>query len=367
MDIISNANQAGGIAYLQFNNKPDGRFEAHYELMGLMEGLVNPTFLKDHFQLNDFTPFHDEIRKVSGDFLVGKYVTPLPAGISTLMANSSLGLFHTEAGGQFGFYYLLTRMKSAELPTNTLLQPFLDVQLPDGVGMTFDEQMDGWYFAGQSTSAPDRDGDLTIAKLIPASGDPVGAVPCSFLAHLTIADVNEFIDGYQHEAAMSGSITFGQFAGKGPATFAMNPSGSQFHYLRTNPATGEGEMDYRIEFAADDGRRFTFEGVKYMQKSQTGTQPIADVLQCYTTLYCHVYEHLADGSKQATGVAYLRFRTFENLAAVSNLAGFLASFRVTGTSDPAIQFQARMRFLAFTGQFVEREYDPLAIGTAAHA
>ena len=49
----------------QFNNQPDGRLEARYELMGLMEGLVAPSFLKDHFQLNDFTPFHDEIRKVS--------------------------------------------------------------------------------------------------------------------------------------------------------------------------------------------------------------------------------------------------------------------------------------------------------------
>ena len=77
---ISNANHAGGIAYLQFSNKPDGRFVARYELMGLMEGLVTPTFLKDHFQLNDFTPFHDEIRKVTADFLVGKYMTALPAG-----------------------------------------------------------------------------------------------------------------------------------------------------------------------------------------------------------------------------------------------------------------------------------------------
>src|SRR5581483_9039036 len=37
MDAISNANEAGGIAYLQFNSKPDGSFEARYELMGLME------------------------------------------------------------------------------------------------------------------------------------------------------------------------------------------------------------------------------------------------------------------------------------------------------------------------------------------
>ena len=45
----------------------------------------------------------------------------------------------------------------------------------------------------------------------------------------------------------------------------------------------------------------------------------------------------ADGTDKELGIGYLRFRTFENLAAVSNLAGFLASFRITGTSDPAIQ------------------------------
>jgi hypothetical protein len=36
-----------------------------------------------------------------------------------------------------------------------------------------------------------------------------------------------------------------------------------------------------------------------------------------------------------------------------------------GSGDAAIQFQARMRFLAFTAQFVERQYDPLAAGKGA--
>src|SRR5260370_42569530 len=63
MDVISNANQAGGIGYLQFNSKPDGRFEARYEVVGLFQGLMAPSFLKVHFQLNDFTPFHGELQQ----------------------------------------------------------------------------------------------------------------------------------------------------------------------------------------------------------------------------------------------------------------------------------------------------------------
>ena len=73
---------AGGIAYLQFNNKPDGRLEARYQLMGLMEGLVVPDFLQDHFQLNDFTPFHDEIRKVIGRFHGGQVPHGTAAGLA---------------------------------------------------------------------------------------------------------------------------------------------------------------------------------------------------------------------------------------------------------------------------------------------
>jgi cholesterol oxidase len=355
MDVISNANHASGIAYLQFSNLPDGRFEARYQLMGLFEGLIVPSFLTDHFQLNDFTPFHDEIRKVTTDFMVGKYVTTLPGATAELVANSTLGLFHTEAGGQFGFYYMLTRAAGKQLPTNTLLRPFLDTQLPDGVGMTFDEQMVGWYFPGEGTPAPGRAGDLTIAQRIPASGDPAGAVACSFEAKMTIRDVNEFVDGYEHEAQLSGTISFGQFEGQASAIFPMDAANCRFHYLRVNLATGEAEMNYHIEFLAAGGRRFTLEGVKYMEKD------VGDLLQDYTTLYCHVFEQQPDGSAKETGTALLKFKTFEDWAAVENLAGFLGSFQITGTADSAIQLQARLRFIAFTAQFVQREFDPLGL------
>jgi len=360
MDVISNANHAGGVAYLQFRNQPDGSFIARYQLMGLMEGLVTPKFLTDHFQLTDFTTFHDEIRKVTGDFLVGKYLTQLPAAVAQLVSNSTLGLFHTETGGQFGFYYMLTRATGSELPVNSLLRPFLDAQLPDGIGMTFAEELVGWYFPGASTPGPGRDGDLTMAGRIPASGVPAGAVTCQFDVQMTVTDVNEFVDGYEHEAQLKGTISFGQFAGQTSPTYTLDDSKSTFHYLRVDLQTGEAEMNYHLEFADAAGQRYTFEGVKYMQKDP-GTPAIRDVLGDYTTLYCHVYKQLADGTSQEIGIAYLKFRTFEDLAAVSSLAGFLTSFQITGTSDPVLQLQARLRFIAFTAQFVEREYDPLGL------
>ncbi|HXS98205.1 MAG TPA: GMC family oxidoreductase [Candidatus Limnocylindrales bacterium] len=347
MDVISNANHSAGVAYLQFKNLPDGRFTANYQLMGLMEGLVTPAFLQDHFQLNDFTTFHDEIRSVTGDFLVGKYMTQLPGALGPLVGSTSLGLFHTEAGGQFGFYYMLTRMEGAQLPENTLLKPFLDVQLPDGVGMTFDETMTGWYLPG---------GDAPAAGTDPAA--PGGSGACEFAVRMAIRDVNEFVDGYEHEAQLKGTITFANFAGHAPATFTIDEGNSRFNYLRVNQQTGEAEMRYHIEFADTAGNRYALDGTKYMQKG-SGFTSMADLLGDYTTLYTRVTQVLADGTAKVLGGGCLKFETFEDLAAVSNLAGFLASFQVTGTSDPVMQLQARLRFIAFTAQFVQREYDPL--------
>ena len=362
MDVISNNNRLASVAFLKFDPKPDGRLEARYELMGLMEGLVVPSFARDHFQLNDFTTFHDEIRKVDGDLLVGKYVTELPPGLPPILGGSSLGVFHAEPeAGKVGFYYTLTRAAAQKMPTPTLLQPFLDVRLPDGLGMMFDEQMVGWYFDGASTPAPGRAGDLHIADRIPASGDPAGGVACSFKVRMIVRDVNEFVDGAAHEATMKGSISFGKFQGDNPATFTIDEMASLFNYLRVNEATGEAEMRYHLVFRSDSGRAFVLEGRKYMQKDEAGgLRSTQEVLSDYTTLYCHVFEMNQDGTQTEAGIALLRFRTFEDIAAVGNLAGFLSSFKLTGTGDPMLQLQAQMRFLAFTGQFVQLEYDPLA-------
>lgn len=313
MDVISNANHAGGVAYLKFDVKPDGRLESRYLLMGLMEGLVMPSFVKDHFQLNDFTPFHDEIRKVSGTFLVGKYITGLPPEVSAFMNNSSLGIFQTDAKGEFGFYYMLTQADLKQLPTESLLSPFLDVFLPDGLGLTFDEEMVGWYFENATTPAPGRLSDLPIADRIPATGVPAGGANCKFDVHMTAADINEFIDGPEHEAGMAGTIFFANFQGASQVTYTIDPQNSRFNYLKVNEATGEAEMRYHIEFVTPEGHHFLLEGRKYMQKDEGGGfRGLREVLDDYTTLYAHIYERKAGLPDTHLGLAYMKFRTFED-------------------------------------------------------
>lgn len=345
MDVVSNNNQLGAAARLAFENKPDGRLESRYQAMGLFEGMVIPNFTQDHFQLNDFTPFHDEMRKVDDNLMVGKWIAPVPAGMGPLFSQS-LGIFHPDAGGRFGFYYLLSRSADAKLPVNPLLQPFLNVRLPDGLGMKFEEEMVGWFSEGSSD---------------PAGAKPAEAVGCRFNVTMTVRDLNEFIDGAEHEASLSGTISFDRLAGSGPVTYQVDARHSLFNYLRINPETGEAEMRYHIEFRTDAGREYTLEGRKYMQKDDGGgLRGIQEVLEDYTTLFCHVYERQGRQQGAAIGAALLKFRTFEDIAAVGNLTGFLRSFRVTGTDNPVLQAQGQMRFLAFTGQFVQSEYDPLS-------
>ncbi len=363
MDVISNANQAGGIARLTFDLKPDGRLESRYQLAGLIEGLVLPSFTANHFKLTDFTGFQDEIRRIDADTMIGKWVAELPPEAAALPAFGSLGILHQEAPAtgdrrpRFGFYYLLARTNETAAPTNTLLGPWLDAQLPAGLQLEFQEEMDGWYFPGQPTPAPGRAGDLTMAVR-----DRSAAIPCRFKLNLAAADVNEFVEGAEHEARASGTITFGRFgASAGEVTFTLDASRSTFQYLRVNAATGEAEMRYHLEFTDAAGRRHHFDGRKYMQKEEAGgLRGFEELMEDYTTLFVHVTTP-DDGAE--TGTGYLRFRTFENLAAFGSLTQFLASFRVTGTADPILRLRGQMKFAAFTGQFIQREYDPAGITT----
>ena len=348
MDVISNARHAVSLAYLKFDLKPDGRLESRYQILGLLEGLVTPSFTANHFQLHDFTAFHDEIRRIGPDLMVGKYVAVAPAGAARLFPATSLGLFHveeTDQGQRFGLYYLLYRIKDRDVPVNRLLRPLVETRLPEGVGMTFEETMTGWFHASGRPAWEGRAAD---------------AAEVSFQVRMRIADVNDFIEGAEHEAHLEGTIRFGAFEGAGPVSFPIDERRSRFNYLRVNEATREAEMRYRLEFQTPVGRRYTLEGTKYLQRDTSGgLRTVSELLEDYTTLYARLWEE-SPGGRRERGTAYLKFRTFEDLPAVRNLADLLTSFRVTGTDDPLIKPQAQIRFLAFTAHFVITEYDPLA-------
>lgn len=359
MRAVANVTDTGVIAYLQFDVKPDGHIQAHYNFLGLLEGLVQPVLGQDHFELDDFTPFHDEIRCVTDDFMVGKYVTTTPPGLANLFGPPSLGLFqitqNSSGQPQFGFDYTLGRRQAQQMPATVFLEPLLDIRLPDGLHMEFDEQMVGYFFAGFSVPAG-RAGDLEIEKRVQASTPPAGSVGCSFQVHMQIRDLNEFFEGTEHEAQLSGAIQFGDFPGQGPSTFTIDPDKSYFNYLRINPETQEAEMDYHLYFLDTQHNECLFFAKKYMQRDPNAKiVGMPEVLHDYTTAYCHLTR---TATAQELGTGLLKFKTFEDPAAVASFAQFLASFQVTGTDDPKLKAQGQLRFLAFTNQFVIREYEP---------
>lgn len=361
MRAVANGNDTGVMAFLEFDPTPDGRLTARYRFMGFFEGMAEPSFGKDHFQLNDFTAFHDEIRYVAPDFMLGRYTTAAPPVLRDLFGPGSLGLFHldrTSAGGeQFSFYYTLTRSTQDEMPKSVFLEPLLDIRLPDGISMAFDEQMTGFYFPGFLPD-PTEEADRTIEARVPASGRPEGGVDCSFQVEIGIRDMNEFLENPEHEASIKGTIQFGAFLGQGASTFKVDPDRSSFNYLRKNPQTGTTEMRYQIYFQDAQGKDYLFLARKYLRRDPH--QPAAgvqEILHDYTTAYGHLSD--ADSGKEL-GAGLLTFKTFENLAAVESCAAFIRSFRVSGTENAVLKAQAQLKFLAFTNQFIIHEYEPLS-------
>ncbi len=88
-----------------------GKITCQYIFMYLMRGNSRIEFTQDQMKMFDFTNFHDEIRMVRDDFMVGKYL-PEEQEILNLLGDRSLGLIHfekTAKGTRPCVYYSITR------------------------------------------------------------------------------------------------------------------------------------------------------------------------------------------------------------------------------------------------------------------
>lgn len=361
MRCVSNAGDTGVIAYLMFTLEPDGRLESRYRFLGMLEGLAEPVFGQDHFQLNDFTPFHDEIRAVSKDFMVGRYTSGPRPFFSHLFGPGSLALFQSRKtpGGaeELCFDYTITRSRKQDMPATVFLEPLLSVELPSGVGLTFDEQMSGTYRAG-FVSVASRDADQSMEAAWPAE-ESAGLADCSYQVRISIRDLNEFLMNPEHEAGLSGTIRIANFEGNGEASFTIDSDLSTFNYLRVDPATKVPEIVYRIFFGGAENASYCLTARKYLARDPA--RPWAgprEILHDYTTAYGHLAE-VAGGRE--LGSAMLKFKMFESVPALESFAAFLGSFAVTGTDSEWIKARAQAKFLAFTNQFVIRQYEPTSV------
>ena len=58
-----------------FDYDGNGEYQMHFNFSNLIQGYSEVSANEDLFRFDDFTPFHDELRMIRPDFVVGKWVT----------------------------------------------------------------------------------------------------------------------------------------------------------------------------------------------------------------------------------------------------------------------------------------------------
>jgi hypothetical protein len=330
LDLVAESNHAAGAAWLDFQGGKGGAVTSRLRVSGLMDQLLLPA---DFRKWLESSPGPDALRRADDNLLLGKWLRPAQ-GLEQLQTAGSFGLSQVEEVGgtrHTGFYFLLTRGVE-EVEPQTIWDHLIGVTVPSGIGMAFDEQMDGWHAPGT--------GDADVEG---------GASNCRFALTMTVRDLNEFVEGAAHEATVRGTVTFDELGQNRNVVCPVDEKRSSFRYLRRNPETGVTEMCYDLWLSAPGDRRLYFEGRKRMRRDRAPS--LDEMLEDYTTLQTRVFE-----GDQQIGHGVLKFRTFEDIMAAQSLLAFARSFRITGTDNQLIQTQARSKFLAFTAQFVQGEY-----------
>ena len=94
----------GRTPYFAISSFARGKIEGRYRL-GLLSGEMEVARTEEFVQLMDFTPFHDEIRIIDEETLIGKWVSP---ELNPDMLRG-LGSYLEPHNDRFAFYYILKR------------------------------------------------------------------------------------------------------------------------------------------------------------------------------------------------------------------------------------------------------------------
>ena len=106
------------------------------------------------------------------------------------------------------------------------------------------------------------------------------------------------------------------------------------------------EMVYKMTLTGDGGKRFSFEGVKYIHKDHFGETGLKDT----TTLFVKVYQF---GKKEPSGTGTLYITA-------PNFAKQLATMEITNTDSRREKLQWMARFGAFFARTIWDVYGPVS-------
>ncbi len=112
--MVSNTSLTPPLFRFRYKLDSKGKITCEYIFMYLLRGNSRVEFTQDQMNMFDFTNFHDEIRMVKDDFMVGKYI-PEEQEILSLVGERSLGLLHfekTPKGTRPAIYYSIKRVSA---------------------------------------------------------------------------------------------------------------------------------------------------------------------------------------------------------------------------------------------------------------
>ncbi len=113
--LVSNAALSHSFFVLSFTLNED-KVDGRWKLLDVLEGESKVELGEDAMKMFDFTNWHDEIRKVTGEVMVGKYCQPDKNLLPPPWAGS-LGHIHSEdmrKGKRLCLYYILDLLRNKD-------------------------------------------------------------------------------------------------------------------------------------------------------------------------------------------------------------------------------------------------------------
>ena len=109
-----------------FNYDGSGEYNMHYNFANLLQGFSEVSANNDLFRFDDFTPFHDELRMIRPDFVVGKWVTNWSMLTSSQFSIDELRNLINEGASNFQILDSIYKIFNIRLP-----------RLPEEIGISF--------------------------------------------------------------------------------------------------------------------------------------------------------------------------------------------------------------------------------------
>ena len=114
--MVSNASLTPPLFRFWYSVDSSGKVSCKWNFMNIMKGTSKIKITPRQMDMFDFTNFHDEIRMIADDAMVGRYL-PKSTELLDILGDRDLGLLHfekTAAGDRPMIYYYIKKLPKAE-------------------------------------------------------------------------------------------------------------------------------------------------------------------------------------------------------------------------------------------------------------